>query len=106
MPAEETFKGDQTAARRPTALGEAGSVPAESQTMAGVSAVWGVFACLLLTALTSRGQEVGAAAESVLETLVQKLAADVSKLEARVTQLEGGLAGWRGWRGGLSLIHI
>ena len=64
--------------------------------MAGVSAVWGVLACLLLTALTSPGQVVGAPAESVLETLVQKLAADVSKLEARVTQLEGGLAGWGG----------
>ena len=100
MSAEETFKGDQPAARRPAVLGGAGSVPAESQTMAGVSAVWGVLACLLLTALTSRGQVVGAPAESVLETLVQKLAADVSKLEARVTQLEGGLAGWGGMGGG------
>ena len=98
MSAEETFKGDQTAARRPAILGGAGSVPAESETMVGVSAVWGVFACLLLTALTSRGQVVGAAAESVLETLVQKLAADVSKLEARVTQMEGGRGGGVRWR--------
>ena len=92
----ETFKGDQPAARRPAVLGGAGSVPAESQTMAGVSAVCGVLACLLLTALTSRGQVVGAAAESVLETLVQKLADDVSKLEARVTQMEGGRGGGGG----------
>ena len=68
--------------------------------MAAVSALWGVLACLLLTALTSQGQGVGAPAESILETLVQKLAADVSKLEARVTQLEGRLAGWRGREGG------
>ena len=57
--------------------------------------------CLLLTAVRcSDGHGVNAPDHGSLETVVQQLAADVSKLQAGVTQLEGEPALWR-WGGSI-----